>query len=286
MSNADERQSMEPVAGLQFDHAEFATDHDDDHEHDHDPEQDQAPAPPLSCAVCAEPIAESYYEVNQKFLCNGCRDGLVERLEGGSKLGRFVRAGLFGGLAALAGSGLYYLILALTGYEIALIAIVVGMMVGTAVHKGSRQRGGWVYQVLAVFLTYTAIVSSYIPLIIAEIAKNPPGQEAAAVAGNPEKKAVAPAGKGKAEAAPAPAKAAKAPVKPLPPGRAVLMLAAMLAVLMALAYAAPFMAGAQNLLGLLIIFFGLSQAWRLNRKVSLSINGPFRIESREAPAHG
>jgi hypothetical protein len=53
--------------------------------------------------------------------------------------------------------------------------------------------------------------------------------------------------------------------------------------IMGLAYAAPFLGLPSNLIGLLIIFFGLQQAWRLNRKLVLKINGPFRVG--EAPAH-
>jgi hypothetical protein len=45
--------------------------------------------------------------------------------------------------------------------EIGLISILVGFMVGAGVRKGSRHRGGWHYQLLAVILTYSAIAASY-----------------------------------------------------------------------------------------------------------------------------
>ena len=48
-----------------------------------------------------------------------------------------------------------------TGYEIGLVAIVVGLLVGGAVRKGSGARGGWFYQLMAVALTYAAISGSY-----------------------------------------------------------------------------------------------------------------------------
>ncbi len=43
-------------------------------------------------------------------------------------------------------------IAALTGYEFGLIAVLVGLAVGIAVRKGSSGRGGWRYQVLAMFV--------------------------------------------------------------------------------------------------------------------------------------
>ena len=68
----------------------------------------------------------------------------------------------------LAGTIVYWAILAATGYEFGLIAIVVGFAVGKAVHWGSRGRGGWAYQTLAIGLTYLAIVSAYVPMIVTE----------------------------------------------------------------------------------------------------------------------
>src|SRR2546422_2854982 len=57
------------------------------------------------------------------------------------------------------GAGLYFGIEAATGYELGLVAVVVGLMVGGAVRKGSNGRGGWRYQALAMFLTYCAVRS-------------------------------------------------------------------------------------------------------------------------------
>jgi hypothetical protein len=51
-----------------------------------------------------------------------------------------------------------------------------------------------------------------------------------------------------------------------------------------LAFAAPFLAGAKNIIGILIIGIALYEAWKINRKVPIS--GPFRIGSgaRAGPA--
>jgi hypothetical protein len=48
-------------------------------------------------------------------------------------------------------------------------------------------------------------------------------------------------------------------------------------VLLALAAAAPFLAGFENVIGLVIIGFALYQAWQMNRRVPMTINGPYAV---------
>ena len=66
----------------------------------------------------------------------------------------------------IACSVVWYVVLKLTDTQWGILAVVVGLVVGGAVRKGSNGRGGWRYQTLAIFLTYMAIVSSYVPYII------------------------------------------------------------------------------------------------------------------------
>jgi hypothetical protein len=47
--------------------------------------------------------------------------------------------------------------------------------------------------------------------------------------------------------------------------------------LFAVAAALPFLAGFENILGLLIIAFGLWEAWKLNKRQELEILGPLTI---------
>jgi MFS family permease len=94
-------------------------------------------------------------------------------MTGGSGTRRFFRAVVFGVLAGVAGALLWLAVRKLTGYEIGLIAVVVGFAVGAAVRKGSDDRGGVAYQLLAVFITYCCIVSTYVPEIYAEASKEP-----------------------------------------------------------------------------------------------------------------
>ncbi len=135
-----------PTSPLQFDHAEFSQ-----------------PTPAAVCASCSKGISVEYFELNGKLLCAPCTLQIREALTGGSSFGRLVRATGLGLLAVIAGAVLYFGIARLTGYNIGLVAIVLGWLVGTAVHRGSMGRGGVGYQLLAVFLTYLAIGLSQSP---------------------------------------------------------------------------------------------------------------------------
>ena len=44
-----------------------------------------------------------------------------------------------------------------------------------------------------------------------------------------------------------------------------------------IAAALPFLAGFENIIGLLIIGFALWEAWKINRKVELAVVGPFQV---------
>jgi hypothetical protein len=122
-------------------------------------------APP-SCSRCAQVFTDDYYETGGKMICGACKSRIETQVSGGSGMARFVKAIALGVPAAAIGAGIYYGISALTGYEFGLVAIVIGLLVGGAVRIGSNGRGGWLYQTMAVALTYCAIASTYIPYII------------------------------------------------------------------------------------------------------------------------
>jgi hypothetical protein len=257
-------------AGLQFDRAEFTE------------------SKLLKCSTCTEKIQNQFYQINGKTVCETCRGHAEALMTSGSGARRFIRALVFGSIAGAIGSGIYYAIQAATGYQIGLIAILVGFMVGAAVKHGSDGRGGWVYQCLAVFLTYTAIVSSYVPMIISEI--NQQNSQAALTADadgdfvdskgestQPKAKKTNVQPKAKTASAPAPL----TPDEPAfsenaePVGFVGAIIA--LCLLIALMYAIPFLAGLQNIVGLIIIGFGVYQAWTMNQRMQTEIKGPFRV---------
>lgn len=265
--------------GLQFDRAEFSKKSE------------------LSCTACTRAISGEFYRVDGKPLCLHCYALVNEKLNGGSGITRFLRAAFFGSLAMLLGSGIYYGVLALTGYEIGLISILVGVIVGSAVSYGSDRRGGWVYQCLAVFLTYTAIVSAYIPILISEFQKmngSKPVAAQTAKAGTAAKPKATPAAQ-PATDKPATAgteenaESAELPIPPSPPPTGIELLFG-LALLIGLIYALPFLAGLQNILGLAIIGFGLYQAWKQNVRQDKKISGPHfanaEAAAQEAQAGG
>jgi len=118
-----------------------------------------------SCAACSASIREPYYfAINGKSFCAQCHDRL--RASQGTPASRFFAALGWGGGAALVGAAIYYGIRAATGYELGLVAIVVGVLVGKGVVRGARGLGGGGYQFMAILLTYFAIVLTYVPEMV------------------------------------------------------------------------------------------------------------------------
>ena len=206
-----------------------------------------------TCAACRQPITGTYFEINGNVVCASCRDGVISQWTRGGSAGRFAKALGLGILAMVGCSIVWYAVLKLTDSQWGILAVVVGFAVGTAVRKGSNGRGGWRYQALAIFLTYTAIVSSYVPFIIEGMR-----QGSAEVASDSLVKV----------------EAEKAAVAEPPSGGAFVL---GIVFLLGLLYATPFLAGLENAIGILIIGFALYQAWKLNTKAELRITGPYQV---------
>ncbi len=196
-----------------------------------------------SCSRCGRKIADSYYEVDGAISCESCRQqGEFER-DSIPTAQRLVRSVAFGSLAGALGALLYWGISALTGYQFGLIAIVVGFMVGLAVRAGSYAKGGWLYQAIAVALTYASIVSTYVP----DLAE--------------------------------PLLASRGSSEPL----SLLGKLAFVALAFAFALIAPVLAGTDNILGLIIIGIGLYEAWKLNKRRELVVSGPYHLGEQRVP---
>jgi hypothetical protein len=244
------------------------------------------------CRGCGQPIRDTYYEVNGSIVCASCRAGLGRPR--GTRLRRVLKATSLGTLAAIGGSLLYFAVAAITGREFGLVAIAVGFMVGTAVRKGSGGRGGWAYQTLAIALTYLAIVSTYVPLVVKEFQKAGSKSSARAHVAPPvPMDTITISARGPASAKPSadssaatrpaenatvmqagtPRPAARADATHLGPGTVLLGIGA----LVLLAAIVPIAAGFSNLIGLLIIGIAVFEAWKLNRRVRLVIAGPYRV---------
>ena len=227
-----------------------------------------AAGPLVDCQVCHRAV-ETYYELRGAVVCSGCHDKAQAEWHRGSPGSRLLRALAFGLAAGLAGCVAYYAVLKLTGYEFGLIAILVGYGVGFGVRSGSGGRGGRGYQVLAVAITYLSIVLSYVPLVVEEFYNISEKEKVAVTAALPESGTAAPVEAGAAPAAPAALPAAE---EAAPQGVA---LVAAFVVMIGMILVMPFLAGFENILGLLIIFFGLWEAWRLNTPQVFQSSGPF-----------
>jgi hypothetical protein len=249
---------MSEGSELQFDRAEYAT--------------SQGGA---ACEQCQTPLIGHYFDVDGRTVCEKCRYLLESQVAAGSSAGRFLRATGAGLLAAAAGAILYYAITAISGYEFGLIAIVVGYAVGAAVRWGSHGRGGWRYQTLAIMLTYLAIVGTYVPPIIQGLNESAAKQAAA----EQQDTATTPA-----EARAVPAASVTPPAsESVDAGSMVLFVL----IIGAIAIAAPFLSGFENIIGLVIIGIGLYEAWKMNRRHVMTITGPHALATASVePAHG
>jgi hypothetical protein len=228
------------------------------------------------CANCQRPIVDEYFALNEHAICPDCRV-LLESKPVGSRMGRLFKAGMFGLGAGLLGAAIWFTIRRISGYEIGLVAVLVGFLVGKAVRYGSGNRGGPAYQAIAVILTYCCIAANYVPDIV----------EAFMSDFNPSQLSAAPSDAASGAASTTAPVAATEPthLDAFPasadenPGilRVIWALIVVSAVIFGIALAAPFLSGTQNAIGLLIIGFALWEAWKFTKRVQLPITGPYKL---------
>jgi hypothetical protein len=208
----------------------------------------------LVCVVCKQPVVGSYYQAQgQQTLCVLCAERMRAGMQAAPAMS-LVRAALYGGGAALAGCALYAAVAIVLKAEIGLIAILVGWMVGKAIRHASYGYGGRRQQILAVLLTYFAITTSYIPVILYQAARNPHRVE-------------------QRQAQTADATTNARPRMSF--GTAALFLLVLTAV-------APFLSltsGVSAWISLFIIFIGLQYAWKLTARREIVLTGPYQAEA-------
>jgi hypothetical protein len=204
------------------------------------------------CVVCKQPVVGSYYQAQgQQTLCVLCAERIRAGLQAAPAMS-LVRAALYGGGAALAGCALYAAVAIVLKAEIGLIAILVGWMVGKAIRHASYGYGGRRQQILAVLLTYFAITTSYIPVILYQDARVAQTINASV--------------------------SSSAPANARPRvsfGIVVLFFLVLTAV-------APFLSltsGVSAWISLFIIFIGLQYAWKLTARREIVLTGPYSVEA-------
>ena len=226
-------------------------------------------APAVVCAGCQTRLEAEYYEINGRPFCTDCREKIEAVAETPRGLMPLAIAAIFGLGAALAGAAIYYAVIAITHFEIGLVAILIGYMVGYAVRKGAGGRGGLRFQVLAALLTYGAVGLAYTSLAV----KAGIDEHRAAHANGAQASADAPSAGAEASSGTAPATPSTALFLAYAAG-----LVASLPVLVVIG-SMP-----SGLITALIIFIGIRQSMRMTAAPVLQISGPFRIgASSSAP---
>jgi len=186
----------------------------------------------------------------------------------GSPLLRFIKAGVLGLVATVVGAALYYGVMELTGYDLGLMAIVLGLMVGVAVRIGAEGRGGWFYQLIAIGLTYLAISFMLVPSVYSGFKERKVERSRAA--------------------ATQPAAASAAAGRLIKPHTSMEQFTfkenayvAGISILACLLW--PLAAKSMGAMGLIIKAIAFYEAWKINKKRELVVNGPFAVGAQAAP---
>jgi hypothetical protein len=239
----------------------------------------------LTCTTCGAALATHYFHVAEQPTCATCKDAAEHANQRAAMQSRrpgvMVRAAGFGLGAAIAGAILYYAVLAITGWEIGLVAIVIGFMVGYAVRRGTRDAGGRRYQLLAVGLTYFAVGLAYAPLAFKGFAEGQ-AQSTAALADSAK---VSQSGDSTAGSDAAVAQA-DAQSEAGSGGALLLALGATFVFIFALPVMYVFGSMPSGLLSGLIIAFGMQQAWKMTAKTAVPISGPYKVGRTPPAPHG
>src|SRR5271157_387721 len=117
------------------------------------------------CQFCQQPITGTYYRVHGAMACRGCAEKAQSELPQYSHAD-YLRGLLYGVGAAIAGLILYAAFEIATSLIIGYVSLAVGWMVGKAMMKGSNGVGGKRYQITAVLLTYAAVSTAAVPVVI------------------------------------------------------------------------------------------------------------------------
>lgn len=248
--------------------------------------------PAVACAICSTPIHTDYYHVNEKAVCERCRDAVAAlgtAPRGWRPLGRATALGIG---AAIAGAVVYYAVIAITDFEIGIVAILIGYMVGWAVRKGTAGRGGRRFQILAAVLTYWSVGLAYTPLAFKGENGHETEKPAAAVADSTRAPVADSATASTPASVPASshdsAKVLAAGASDRKAGHKSLLFA--LGALFVFVFALPVIAIVGSLpaglLSAFIIFIGIRQAWRMTAAPSLQLSGPYRVGADASAAAG
>jgi hypothetical protein len=183
--------------------------------------------------------------------------------------GLILRAIAFGAGGATVGAIIYFAVLQATGYEIALVAIATGYIVGRAVQMGTQGHRGAATQIVAVALTYVSIAVGMSAGVFKEVAHSTHPAKHAVIAS-----ASATAADSSQNAAPDSGAARTAGERP----QVIKTFAALIGLSLIIPLLSTLGDLPVSLLTGIIIAVGLRQAWMMNRAPPAPVfHGPFRV---------
>jgi hypothetical protein len=237
----------------------------------------------LSCAACNRSILDTYFAIGNQVLCAPCKTAATAPPTG-SGFVRFLKAVLFGTAAGLLGAAIWYGIRIVTHYEIGLIAVLVGFLVGKAIHIASGRRGGIGYQILAILITYCCIAANYVPDVYQALAINASDQETADIAKSNSLQPMGnTSGDASTESLEGPVSDSAEPINTnagenalSEKGRLKPEGAEKLLILLVIALATPVLMCTQSPISILIFGFALWEAWKFSAYHPLPITGPYQ----------
>ena len=223
------------------------------------------------CGLCGSALSGEYYRVNNQMACATCA-GQAKAGQPTDSHVAYARAALFGIGGALAGLALYSTVEIVTTMTIGYLALAVGWLVAKAMMTGSRGIGGTRYQITAVLLTYLAISMSAIPVGISYIVSHR-HDKAAQVQSDQPQQAIDDSTGNDAQASNDAASGSSGAVRDKSTGHAILRL-------LFFGIASPFLELASpgsGIIGLVILFVGLSIAFRMTKATPLDVDGPYEL---------
>ena len=216
-----------------------------------------------TCTACRAAIGDTYYQIQGRDACPTCAQLRLATQNATDSTGKMFKGFLWGSGAAFLGSAGYAILLYMHA-QLSIVSIGIGWLVGTAIKKGTEGHTSRKYQVMAVLLTYLAIAFAYLPMMIASVFKD---HKPAAVSSSKNPVTTRPAPVNDDDATPKKAPSA---------GSLVLALIMAVGFSIALPLIVAFKTMPGGLLTLLIIFFGLQQAWVQTKPDDALVAGPYQ----------
>lgn len=125
----------------------------------------------VSCTGCGVALAGGHFLLNGTPWCPTCKEEMQHQTR--FTFRKLLKSCLAGYVGAIVAGGLWALVTIVTGYQLGLIAIFVGLIVGHAVRWGARPATGRRFQILALALTVLGLSYSTIPMLVKEFKDNP-----------------------------------------------------------------------------------------------------------------